>query len=79
MARRRKARRCSARRTSGVPCRAFAIVGGYVCRAHGGASRQVRYAAEIRQVEAWTWGAAMYDWHRHRERLVEFNIAHGHR
>ena len=52
VARVRQARRCRARRTDGQPCRAWAIVGGTVCRAHGGAARQVRHAAERRALEA---------------------------
>lgn len=51
MARVRQARRCSARRTNGEPCRAFAIVGGTVCRAHGGAAPQVRRAAWATEYE----------------------------
>ena len=34
----RQARRCSARRTNGQPCKAWAISGGEVCVAHGGAT-----------------------------------------
>lgn len=49
MARVRPARRCSARRTNGEPCRCCAIVGGTVCRVHGGAATQVRRAA-VRRV-----------------------------
>lgn len=44
----RPARRCHARRTNGEPCRAYAIHGGRVCRAHGGAAPQVRQAATER-------------------------------
>ena len=42
MARVRQARRCRGRRSSGQPCRAWAIRGGFVCRAHGGAAPAVR-------------------------------------
>ena len=52
MARIRQGRRCRARRTNGQPCKAWAIVGGYVCRAHGGAAPHVRQAAERRAAEA---------------------------
>jgi hypothetical protein len=52
VARIRQARRCRARRTNGQPCKAWAIVGGYVCRAHGGAAPHVRQAAERRALEA---------------------------
>ena len=52
MARKRQARRCRARRTDGEPCKAYAITGGFVCRAHGGAAPQVRYEARVRRFEA---------------------------
>jgi hypothetical protein len=52
VARRRQARRCRARRTNGEPCKAYAITGGFVCRAHGGAAPQVRYEARVRRFEA---------------------------
>lgn len=55
MARVRQARRCRARRTNGQPCRAWAINGGYVCRAHGGATRAAKRAAEWRLVRASVW------------------------
>jgi len=51
VARVRQARQCSARRTNGEPCRAFAIVGGTVCRTHGGAAPQVRHAAYVAEFE----------------------------
>lgn len=41
----RQALKCSARRTNGKPCRAWAINGGTVCVAHGGAAKQVKAAA----------------------------------
>lgn len=37
--------RCTARRTNGEPCRAFAVHGATVCVAHGGRAPQVRQAA----------------------------------
>jgi hypothetical protein len=40
--------RCTAHRTSGQPCRAWAIRGGYVCRTHGGAIGHVRAKANER-------------------------------
>lgn len=52
MARIRQARRCRARRTDGQPCGAYAIVGGTVCRAHGGSALQVRHAAALALAEA---------------------------
>src|SRR5579875_402932 len=52
MARVRQARRCRAHRTEGAPCRGWAMVGGFVCRAHGGTAPQVRYAAYVRATEA---------------------------
>lgn len=51
VARVRQARRCSARRTNGEPCRAYAIVGGTVCRTHGGSAPQVRRAATLAEYE----------------------------
>jgi hypothetical protein len=39
---------CGAHRTNGEPCRAFAMHGGRVCVAHGGAAPQVKLAAEER-------------------------------
>lgn len=41
--------RCTAHRTNGQPCRAWAIRGGYVCRSHGGSVGHVRAKA------AWRW------------------------
>jgi hypothetical protein len=52
MARVRQARRCRAHRKNGEPCKAFAIVGGYVCRMHGGGSPRARYRALYRATEA---------------------------
>jgi hypothetical protein len=40
--------RCTAHRTDGAPCRAWAIRGGRVCAAHGGRAPQVRDAARRR-------------------------------
>jgi len=51
VARVRQARRCHAHRSDGKPCRAWAITGGYVCMAHGGAAPQVRQEAAIRRFE----------------------------
>ena len=51
MARVRQALHCRAHRTNGEPCHGWAIVGGTVCRAHGGAARQVRYAAYVNETE----------------------------
>ncbi len=51
MARVRPARRCSARRHGGLPCRAYAIAGGSVCRMHGGGSPAVQAAARRRVEE----------------------------
>lgn len=55
MARVRQARRCRAHRKDGQPCRCFAINGGYVCRIHGGAARQVKRKARERLLEAEAW------------------------
>ena len=51
MARKRQARRCTARRTNGQPCKAWAIDGGFVCMAHGGSAPQVRQEARVRKFE----------------------------
>ena len=48
----RPARPCSARRSNGMPCRNYAIIGGTVCSTHGGRAPQVRRAAERRWIEA---------------------------
>jgi hypothetical protein len=40
--------RCTAHRTDGAPCKAWAIRGGRVCAAHGGRAPQVRDAARRR-------------------------------
>lgn len=42
------ARRCSAHRSNGEPCGAWAIRGGFVCRVHGGSAPQVKAAARAR-------------------------------
>lgn len=50
MARVCQARRCRARSSrTGLPCKAWAIVGGEVCRAHGGAITRVRVTAAQRR------------------------------
>lgn len=48
----RPAIRCHALKTNGEPCRAFAIHGMEVCRAHDGASPQAQMMASIRLAEA---------------------------
>ena len=50
--------RCSAHRSrDGQPCQAWAVRGGSVCVAHGGAAPQVRLAAQRRlAIEAWERG-----------------------
>ena len=57
MSRVRQARRCRAHRSDGQPCRAWAISGGFVCRAHGGATTAARMAAERRLDHASVWRA----------------------
>jgi hypothetical protein len=44
----RWAQRCTAHRSNGQPCSAFAVTGGLVCVAHGGRAPQVRAAAARR-------------------------------
>ncbi len=39
---------CTAHRSSGEPCSAWAMRGQYTCWAHGGASPQARAGAEAR-------------------------------
>jgi len=48
----RQARKCRARRTDGQPCGNYAIIGGTVCRVHGGAAIQVRRKADERVLMA---------------------------
>jgi hypothetical protein len=48
MPRERWAVPCSAHRSDGEPCSAYAITGGRVCVAHGGAAPQVKAAAARR-------------------------------
>lgn len=74
MARVRQVRRCRARRTDGEPCKAYAITGGYVCRAHGGAARQVRHEARIRWVEARLRLAYDRAYHRWRREAEDWQI-----
>jgi hypothetical protein len=45
-------RRCTARNSRGEQCRKWAIKGALVCRAHSGATRQVRAAAGRRLADA---------------------------
>ena len=40
--------RCTAHKTDGTPCGAWAIHGATVCRVHGGSAPQVKKAAEKR-------------------------------
>jgi hypothetical protein len=69
VARVRQARRCSARRTDGQPCGCFAILGGRVCRVHGGAAGQVRAAARRRRYLA----ALERDWEAHQARVRKWH------
>lgn len=39
---------CKAKKSNGEPCKARAILGGSVCRVHGGSAPQVRAAALAR-------------------------------
>jgi hypothetical protein len=70
MARIRPARRCRARsKRTGQPCRAFAITGGDVCRAHGGATSRVRVAAAQRREREAFERAMVYAEQRLAERI----------
>ncbi|WP_139812789.1 hypothetical protein [Prescottella equi] len=42
------ARRCTARRSNGEPCRRIAIMGGTVCPTHGGSTAHVKRKARVR-------------------------------
>ena len=55
----RTRQRCTARRSDGQPCRAWAIHGGWVCAAHGGRAPQVAQAARERLERAALTGYAM--------------------
>jgi len=55
--------RCTALRTNGRPCRAWAIHGGWVCWTHGGAAPQVRLAAQ-RRLELTAWQQEYVRWER---------------
>lgn len=48
MPRKRWALTCTAHRTNGEPCSAWAVTGAYVCVKHGGLAPQVRAAAARR-------------------------------
>jgi hypothetical protein len=43
--------RCGRQTRSGEPCKRWPITGGTVCPSHGGAARQVKRAADARDVE----------------------------
>jgi hypothetical protein len=46
---------CTARRTDGEPCRAYAVAGASVCSRHGGLAPQVRRAAAVRLAMSSDW------------------------
>jgi hypothetical protein len=48
MARKRQAQHCTAHRTDGNACGGWAVIGGFVCAAHGGRAPQVQAAARDR-------------------------------
>jgi hypothetical protein len=73
MVKHRPARRCSAHRSDGEPCRAWSIVGGYVCRSHGGGARHVREAARRRVVEAQLRRGFDVAWSRYLRETAEFH------
>jgi hypothetical protein len=52
---------CTGHHRDGSPCRAWSIRGGYVCRFHGGATRQARRLAAYRLWRAGIWERAGRD------------------
>ena len=57
-----QARRCTAKRSNGQPCKRWAIKGAMVCTAHGAAAPQVRAkAAVVAEVQAWGLGDSTID------------------
>lgn len=68
MARVRQALRCHAHRSDGEPCGNYAIVGGTVCRMHGGAAAHVRAAADRRMVDRRFAAMMAAQMHRYTER-----------
>lgn len=74
MARVRQARRCGAHTTAGHECKNYAMMGGRVCRSHGGAAPRAREAARLRQLQRNFEKGFQRDWAGHEERLREWNI-----
>jgi hypothetical protein len=74
--------KCRAHRSNGMPCKRWAIRGGFVCPPHGGRARQVRRAAEMRLLEiavgrtydAWL-GSPAYREYRDRAALASDRAA----
>jgi hypothetical protein len=52
---------CTGHHRDGSPCRAWSIRGWYVCRSHGGATRQARRLAAYRLWRAGIWERAGRD------------------
>jgi hypothetical protein len=74
MARKRQARRCTARRTDGDPCEAFAILGGTVCAAHGGSAPRVRMHGLLRYWEKRTTRAYDGAYVRWKRELLDWQV-----
>jgi hypothetical protein len=74
VARNRQALRCSARRTDGQPCGAYAITGGTVCAAHGGSAPAVRASAQLRYWSARTGYAFDTAYKRWRGEVREWQV-----
>lgn len=73
MAKVRQARRCRARsKRTGLPCRAFAVVGATVCRMHGGSITRVRVAAAQRRERELIERAVFRAEQRHARELDEW-------
>lgn len=74
MARKRQARRCTARRSDGKPCRGWAVLGCTVCSAHGGNAPRVRANGLLRYWQAKTTAAFDQAWERHRRELLDWQV-----
>jgi len=74
VARVRWARRCGARRSDKQPCKAYAIVGGFTCRVHGGSIQRVRQEASIRFEEQRLRRGFDVSWRRWKEERLRWQV-----